>query len=135
MITGLEGIINIGADLINGIANAINWLAEKLSGIDPEFIKQVGAAFGTLFAIKIAKDIATKIFSFASGIGSLASKLLNFPLDTASSLPTIIGDIGGAAETAGNGGFTTLAEKIKISVMSHKQLVDNSKDFGDTQLI
>lgn len=113
LITGLEGIINIGADLINGIANAINWLAEKLSGIDPEFIKQVGAAFGTLFAIKIAKDIATEIFSFASGIGSLASKLLNFPLDTASSLPTIIGDIGGAAETAGNGGFTTLAEKIK----------------------
>lgn len=113
LIIGLEGIINIGADLINGIANAINWLAEKLSGIDPEFIKQVGAAFGTLFAIKIAKDIATKIFSFASGIGSLASKLLNFPLDTASSLPTIIGDIGGAAETAGNGGFTTLAEKIK----------------------
>lgn len=113
LITGLEGIINIGADLINGIANAINWLAEKLSGVDPEFIKQVGAAFGTLFAIKIAKDIATKIFSFASGIGSLASKLLNFPLDTASSLPTIIGDIGGAAETAGNGGFTTLAEKIK----------------------
>lgn len=113
LITGLEGIINIGADLINGIANAINWLAEKLSGIYPEFIKQVGAAFGTLFAIKIAKDIATKIFSFASGIGSLASKLLNFPLDTASSLPTIIGDIGGAAETAGNGGFTTLAEKIK----------------------
>lgn len=113
LITGLEGIINIGADLINGIANAINWLSEKLSGIDPEFIKQVGAAFGTLFAIKIAKDIATKIFSFASGIGSLASKLLNFPLDTASSLPTIIGDIGGAAETAGNGGFTTLAEKIK----------------------
>lgn len=113
LITGLEGIINIGADLINGIANAINWLAEKLSGVDPEFIKQVGAAFGTLFAIKIAKDIATKIFSFASGIGSLASKLLNFPLDTASSLPTIIGDIGGAAESAGNGGFTTLAEKIK----------------------
>ena len=113
LITGLEGIINIGADLINGIANAINWLAEKLSGIDPEFIKQVGAAFGTLFAIKIAKDIATEIFSFASGIGSLASKLLNFPLDTASSLPTIIGDIGGAAETAGNCGFTTLAEKIK----------------------
>lgn len=113
LITGLEGIINIGADLINGIANAINWLAEKLSGIDPEFIKQVGAAFGTLFAIKIAKDIATEIFSFASGIGSLASKLLNFPLDTASSLLTIIGDIGGAAETAGNGGFTTLAEKIK----------------------
>ena len=113
LITGLEGIINIGADLINGIANAINWLAEKLSGIDPEFIKQVGAAFGTLFAIKIAKDIATKIFSFASGIGSLASKLLNFPLDTASSLPTIIGDIGGAAETAGNGGVSTLSEKIK----------------------
>lgn len=113
LITGLEGIINIGADLINGIANAINWLAEKLSGVDPEFIKQVGAAFGTLFAIKIAKDIATEIFSFASGIGSLASKLLNFPLDTASSLPTIICDIGGAAETAGNGGFTTLAEKIK----------------------
>lgn len=113
LITGLEGIINIGADLINGIANAINWLAEKLSGIDPEFIKQVGAAFGTLFTIKIAKDIVTKIFSFASGIGSLSSKLLNFPLDTASSLSTIIGDIGGAAETAGNGGFTTLAEKIK----------------------
>lgn len=113
LITGLEGVINIGADLINGIANAINWLSEKLSGVDPEFIKQVGAAFGTLFAIKIAKDIATKIFSFASGIGSLASKLLNFPLDTASSLPAIIGDIGGAAETAGNGGFTTLAEKIK----------------------
>ena len=112
LITGLEGIINIGADLINGIANAINWLAEKLSGVDPEFIKQVGAAFGTLFAIKIAKDIATKIFSFASGIGSLASKLLNFPLDTASSLPTIIGDIGGAAETAATGGLSSFSSTL-----------------------
>lgn len=112
LITGLEGIINIGADLINGIANAINWLAEKLSGVDPEFIKQVGAAFGTLFAIKIAKDIATKIFSFASGIGSLASKLLNFPLDTASSLPTIIGDIGGAAETASSGGLSSFSSTL-----------------------
>lgn len=112
LITGLEGIINIGADLINGIANAINWLAEKLSGVDPEFIKQVGAAFGTLFAIKIAKDIATKIFSFASGIGSLASKLLNFPLDTASSLPTIIGDIGGAAETAAKGGLSSFSSTL-----------------------
>lgn len=112
LITGLEGIINIGADLINGIANAINWLAEKLSGVDPEFIKQVGAAFGTLFAIKIAKDIATKIFSFASGIGSLASKLLNFPLDTASSLPTIIGDIGGAAKTASAGGLSSFSSSL-----------------------
>lgn len=112
LITGLEGIINIGADLINGIANAINWLAKKLSGVDPEFIKQVGAAFGTLFAIKIAKDIATKIFSFASGIGSLASKLLNFPLDTASSLPTIIGDIGGAAETAATGGLSSFSSTL-----------------------
>lgn len=112
LITGLEGIINIGADLINGIANAINWLAEKLSGVDPEFIKQVGAAFGTLFTIKIAKDIAIKIFSFASGIGSLASKLLNFPLDTASSLPTIIGDIGGAAETAATGGLSSFSSTL-----------------------
>lgn len=112
LISGLEGIINIGADLINGIANAINWLAEKLSGVDPEFIKQVGAAFGTLFAIKIAKDIATKIFSFASGIGSLASKLLNFPLDTASSLPTIIGDIGGSAETAATGGLSSFSSTL-----------------------
>ena len=112
LITGLEGIINIGADLINGIANAINWLAEKLSGVDPEFIKQVGAAFGTLFAIKIAKDIATKIFSFASGIGSLASKLLNFPLDTASSLPTIIGNIGGAAKTAATGGLSSFSSTL-----------------------
>lgn len=112
LITGLEGIINIGADLINGIANAINWLAEKLSGVDPEFIKQVGAAFGTLFAIKIAKDIATKIFSFASGIGSLASKLLNFPLDTASSLPTIIGDIGGTAKTAATGGLSSFSSTL-----------------------
>ena len=112
LITGLEGIINIGADLINGIANAINWLAEKLSGVDPEFIKQVGAAFGTLFTIKIAKDIATKIFSFAGGIGSLASKLLNFPLDTASSLPTIIGDIGGAAETAATGGLSSFSSTL-----------------------
>lgn len=112
LITGLEGIINIGADLINGIANAINWLAEKLSGVDPEFIKQVGSALGTLFAIKIAKDIATKIFSFASGIGSLASKLLNFPLDTASSLPTIIGDIGGAAKTAATGGLSSFSSTL-----------------------
>ena len=112
LISGLEGIINIGADLINGIANAINWLAEKLSGVDPEFIKKVGKALGTLFAVKIAKDIATKIFSFASGIGSLASKLLNFPLDTASSLPTIIGDIGGSAETAATGGLSSFSSTL-----------------------
>lgn len=111
LITGLEGIINIGADLINGIANAINWLAEKLSGVDPEFIKQVGAAFGTLFAIKIAKDIVSKIFTFASGIGSIATKLLNFPSETASNLPDLIGKIGSSAEKS-SGGFDSLAKAL-----------------------
>ena len=111
LITGLEGIINIGADLINGIANAINWLAEKLSGLDPDFIKQVGGALGTLFAIKIAKDIVTKIFSFASGIGSIAAKLLNFPTETASNLPDLIGEIGSAAEKSSTG-FGSLAKAL-----------------------
>lgn len=111
LITGLEGIINIGADLINGIANAINWLAEKLSGVDPEFIKQVGSALGTLFAIKIAKDIVSKIFSFASGIGSIATKLLNFPAETASNLPDLIGKIGSSAEKS-SGGFDSLAKAL-----------------------
>ena len=111
LITGLEGIINIGADLINGIANAINWLAEKLSGVDPEFIKQVGSALGTLFAIKIAKDIVSKIFSFASGICSIATKLLNFPAETASNLPDLIGKIGSSAEKS-SGGFDSLAKAL-----------------------
>nr|DAH26873.1 MAG TPA: minor tail protein [Caudoviricetes sp.] len=111
LITGLEGIINIGADLINGIANAINWLAEKLSGVDPEFIKRVGSALGTLFAIKIAKDIVSKIFSFASGIGSIATKLLNFPAETASNLPDLIGKIGSSAEKS-SGGFDSLAKAL-----------------------
>ncbi len=111
LITGLEGIINIGADLINGIANAINWLAEKLSGVDPEFIKQVGSALGTLFAIKIAKDIVSKTFSFASGIGSIATKLLNFPAETASNLPDLIEKIGSSAEKS-SGGFDSLAKAL-----------------------
>ena len=112
LITGLEGIINIGADLINGIANAINWLAEKLSGVDPEFIKQVGEALGILFQIKIAKDIASKIFSFASGIGSLAAKIKLFTEGNPSTVVDTIKDIGEAADGA-SGGFGNLEGSIK----------------------
>lgn len=111
LITGLEGIINIGADLINGIANAINWLAEKLSGIDPEFIKQVGGALGTLFAIKIAKDIASKIFSFASGIGSLGSKIVSFLEAEPSSAAEAIGNLSEKASGA-SGKFSSLATEL-----------------------
>lgn len=111
LISGLEGIINIGADLINGIANAINWLAEKLSGVDPEFIKKVGKAFGTLFAVKIAKDIASKIFSFASGIGSLGSKILSFLEAEPSSAAEAIGTLAEKASGA-SGKFSSLAAEL-----------------------
>ena len=111
LISGLEGIINIGADLINGIANAINWLAEKLSGVDPDFIKKVGKAFGTLFAVKIAKDIASKIFSFASGIGSLASKIISFLEAKPSSAAEAIGKLAEKASGA-SGKFSSLATEL-----------------------
>lgn len=111
LISGLEGIINIGADLINGIANAINWLAEKLSGVDPEFIKKVGKAFGTLFAVKIAKDIASKIFSFARGIGSLASKIISFLEAKPFSAAEAIGKLAEKASGA-SGKFSLLATEL-----------------------
>lgn len=112
LITGLEGLINVGAGLINGVADAINWLAEILSGVDPEFIKQVGEALGILFQIKIAKDIASKIFSFASGIGSLAAKIKLFTEVNPSTVVDTIKDIGEAADGA-SGGFGNLESSIK----------------------
>lgn len=112
LITGLEGLINVGAGLINGVADAINWLAGILSGVDPEFIKQVGEALGILFQIKIAKDIASKIFSFASGIGSLAAKIKLFTEGNPSTVVDTIKDIGEAADGA-SGGFGNLEGSIK----------------------
>ena len=85
LITGLEGIVNIGAGLLNGIANAINWLADVLSDVDPELIKQVGEAFGILFAVKIAKDFATKLLDVAGAITTFGTALDGGAVATATS--------------------------------------------------
>ena len=75
LITGLEGLVDIGAGLLNGISWAIDTLATVLSGIDPELIKQVGEAFGILFTIKIAKDFATKLLNVAGAITTFGTAL------------------------------------------------------------
>nr|DAT53003.1 MAG TPA: minor tail protein [Caudoviricetes sp.] len=75
LIDAFTALTNISADILNGVAGAINYLAEALDGTDPELIKQVGYAFGILFAVKISADFATKLINIAGAITTFGTSL------------------------------------------------------------
>lgn len=106
LINGLQGIVNIGADLINGIANAINWLAEKFKNVDPDIIRRAGTALAAFVAVKITVDFGKKLLGIGSGIASIAGSLADGSLIT--NLSSFGTTLSGAA-TGGSSLYTALS--------------------------
>lgn len=115
-ISAFDVLVNdIGAPLINGLADAFGWLSEKLGGLSPEFLEGLGESIGILAinikTIKIGKklteDLLTLIARFNGIRDSLAGTGNGKPLadmisETGQALGNTVGDVGGKAEGAGN---------------------------------
>lgn len=119
-------ILSTAADLIlGGLSDAFNGLVDGIKENHPlvgSLVDILGKAF---IAVKIANitGIGTLVGSLVGHIASkiaekknaemIAEKLADVLGDGTSGAKEAIKDLGDAAESAGNGGFTTLAEKIK----------------------
>ena len=119
-------ILGTAADLIlGGLSSAFNGLVDGIKEDHPlvgSLVDILGKAF---LAVKIANitGIGTLVGSLVGHIASkiaekknaemIAEKLADVLGDGTSGAKEAIKDLGDAAESAGNGGFTTLAEKIK----------------------
>lgn len=119
-------ILSTAADLIlGGLSDAFNGLVDGIKENHPlvgSLVDILGKAF---IAVKIANTtgIGTLVGSLVGHIASkiaekknaemIAEKLADVLGDGTSGAKEAIKDLGDAAESAGNGGFTTLAEKIK----------------------
>lgn len=116
LIAGLQGLLDLGADLLNAIGWAIGKLGDALGKIDPKILKQLGNALGTFVKIKLTWD-------FVSRIGGLVTKLSAFQkLLGGGSLASDTEALGEAATAAGTGlsslssGLPTLALMAKIAI-------------------
>lgn len=119
-------ILSTAADLIlGGLSDAFNGLVDGIKENHPlvgSLVDILGKAF---IAVKIANitGIGTLVGSLVGHIAGkiaekknaemIAEKLADVLGDGTSGAKEAIKDLGDAAESAGNGGFTTLAEKIK----------------------
>lgn len=116
LISGLQGLLDLGADLLNAIGWAIGKLGDALSKIDPQVLKTLGTALGNFVKIKLTWD-------FVSRIGGLVTKLSAFQkLLGGGSLASDTKALGEAATAAGTGlsslssGLPTLALMAKIAI-------------------
>lgn len=116
LIAGLQGLLDLGADLLNAIGWAIGKLGDALSKVDPQVLKTLGTALGNFVKIKLTWD-------FVSRIGGLVTKLSAFQkLLGGGSLASDTEALGKAATIAGTGfsslssGLPTLALMAKIAM-------------------
>lgn len=116
LISGLQGLLDLGADLLNAIGWAIGKLGDALSKIDPQVLKALGTALGNFVKIKLTWD-------FVSRIGGLVTKLSVFQkLLGGGTLASETEALGEAATAAGTGlsslssGLPTLALMAKIAI-------------------
>lgn len=72
LIDAFDILVNdIGAPLINALASAFGWLAEKLSEMDPESLEKIGYALGVIVAVNITTGYAEKIIAMANAFAGL----------------------------------------------------------------
>lgn len=119
-------ILSTAANLIlGGLSSAFNGLVDGIKENHPlvgTFVDILGKAFLAVNVLKISgiggliedlvKIIGEKIIA-EKNAELIAGKLADLLGDGTSGAKEAIKDLGDAAESAGNGGFTTLAEKIK----------------------
>lgn len=126
LIAGLQGLLDLGADLLNAIGWAIGKLGDALSKVDPKVLKTLGTALGNFVKIKLTWDFVKRLGGFVSklklfqgllGGGTLASETETF---------------GNAAQTAGTGlsslssGLSLLGLYAKIAI----GIAEGSKALG-----
>lgn len=116
LIAGLQGLLDLGADLLNAIGWAIGKLGDALSKVDPQVLKTLGTALGNFVKIKLTWD-------FVKRIGGLVTKLSAFQkLLGGGSLASDTKALGEAATAAGTGlsslssGLPALALMAKIAI-------------------
>lgn len=126
LIAGLQGLLDLGSDLLNAIGWAIGKLGDALSKIDPQVLKTLGTALGNFVKIKLTWD-------FVKRIGGLVTKLSAFQkLLGGGSLASDTEALGEAATAAGTGlsslssGLPTLALMAKIAIA----IAEGSKALG-----
>ena len=111
LLTGLTSALNGLFDVLeekHPIAGHIaEWLTKAFIAVKIANITGIGTLVGSLVG-HIAGKIAEK-----KNAEMIAEKLADVLGDGTSGAKEAIKDLGDAAESAGNGGFTTLAEKIK----------------------
>jgi hypothetical protein len=111
LLTGLTSALNglfDGLEEKHPIAGHIaEWLTKAFIAVKIANITGIGTLVGSLVG-HIASKIAEK-----KNAEMIAEKLADVLGDGTSGAKEAIKDLGDAAESAGNGGFTTLAEKIK----------------------
>lgn len=119
-------ILSTAADLIlGGLSSAFNGLVDGIKEDHPlvgSLVDILGKAFLVVNVLKVS-GIGELAWNLIDHIGGkiiakenadlIAEKLADVLGDGTSGAKEAIKDLGDAAESAGNGGFTTLAEKIK----------------------
>lgn len=119
-------ILSTAADLIlGGLSSSFNGLVDGLKEDHPlvgSLVDILGKAFLAVNVLKVS-GIGELAWNLIDHIGEkiiakenaemIAEKLADVLGDGTSGAKEAIKDLGDAAESAGNGGFTTLAEKIK----------------------
>lgn len=119
-------ILSTAADLIlGGLSSAFNGLVDRIKEDHPlvgSLVDILGKAFLVVNVLKVS-GIGELAWNLIDHIGEkiiakenadlIAEKLADVLGDGTSGAKEAIKDLGDAAESAGNGGFTTLAEKIK----------------------
>ncbi len=121
-----DEILSTAADLIlGGLSSAFNGLVDGIKEDHPlvgSLVDILGKAFLVVNVLKVS-GIGELAWNLIDHIGEkiiakenanlIAEKLADVLGDGTSGAKEAIKDLGDAAESAGNGGFTTLAEKIK----------------------
>lgn len=66
-----SGFLERSADIINVLAKAFGFLAEKLANLDPETLKGIGKGLAVIATVKISTDLIKKITGLANAFGFL----------------------------------------------------------------
>lgn len=122
-IEGIQGIIDLNAEVIDMVATAFGHLADALNKLDPDFVKNLGYALGTFFGISVV----------GKGVGTLGSILFGSKIGGAVNTGTKGGLLGKIVPAFWKSGpFKTIAGIVGGAVIGDKaanKVFDNGAQF------
>ena len=66
-----DGFLDMSADIINLIADALKWFSDVVSGMSPEQLQAVGAGLSVIAAVKITTGFISRINGLAGALDTL----------------------------------------------------------------